>query len=97
MFDKMLEIIGDIPYAQEDVKIAGYLLFKKLLAVSLYSSDKKIKGPVTLIKATENFVPIEKDHNLSRVRDFCPSISFIKYICNVVFQYHFFLLFLLKL
>lgn len=79
----MLEIIGDIPYAQEDVKIAGYLLFKKLLAVSLYSSDKKIKGPVTLIKATENFVPIQKDHNLSQVRDFF-SISFIKYICNIV-------------
>ncbi|KAL6440730.1 hypothetical protein ACFW04_003291 [Cataglyphis niger] len=67
MFDKMIEIIGDIPYAQEDVKIAGYLLFKKLLAVSLYCPDKKIKGPVTLIKATENFVPIQKDHNLSQI------------------------------
>lgn len=67
MFDKMLEVIGNIPFVQEDLKIAGYLLFKKLAAATIYSPTNKIKGPVTLIKATENFLPLEKDHNLSKI------------------------------
>ncbi|XP_072754283.1 fatty acid synthase [Anoplolepis gracilipes] len=67
MFEKMLEVIGNTSFAPEDLKIAGYLLFKKLMAAASYFPDRKIKGPVTLIKATENFVPIEKDHSLSKL------------------------------
>jgi len=73
MFDKMIEVIGDTPFTQDDLKIAGYLLFKKLAATVIYNPDKKIKGPVTLIKATDNFLHLEKDYGLSNVRilSFC--------------------------
>lgn len=67
MFDKMVKIIGDTPFAQNDLKIAGYLLFKKLAAVVSYNPDKKVKGPVTLIKATDNFLCLTKDYDLSKV------------------------------
>lgn len=67
MFDKMLEVIGNTPFVGEDLKVAGYLLFKKLAAATMYSPDKKIEGPVTLIKAKENFIPIAEDHNLSQI------------------------------
>ncbi|EZA60541.1 hypothetical protein DMN91_010029 [Ooceraea biroi] len=67
MFNKMLQVIGDIPFAQDDLKIAGYLLFKKLTAAMRYSPDKKFKGPVTLIKATDNFLHLTKDYDLSQI------------------------------
>ncbi|XP_011870702.1 PREDICTED: fatty acid synthase-like [Vollenhovia emeryi] len=67
MFDKMVELIGDTPFTQDDLKIAGYLLFKKLAAAAIYNPTKKIKGPVTLIKATENFLHLEKDYSLSDI------------------------------
>ncbi|XP_011884015.1 PREDICTED: fatty acid synthase-like, partial [Vollenhovia emeryi] len=67
MFDKMIEVIGDTPFTQNDLKIAGHLLLKKLAAALSYNPTKKIKGPVTLIKATETFVSLEKDYDLSRI------------------------------
>ncbi|XP_018303406.1 fatty acid synthase [Mycetomoellerius zeteki] len=67
MFDKMIEVIGNTPFVQDDLKIAGYLLFKKLAAAVIYDPNKKIKGPVTLIKAAENFLHLEKDYGLSNV------------------------------
>ncbi|XP_011695797.1 PREDICTED: fatty acid synthase [Wasmannia auropunctata] len=67
MFDKMIEVIGNTPFTQDDLKIAGYLLFKKLAACVMYNPNQKIKGPVTLIKATENFLPLEKDYGLSNI------------------------------
>lgn len=66
----MLKTIGNTPFDQEDLKVAGYLLFKKLAAVTIYSPDAKIEGPVMLIRATENFLSLKRDHNLSAVRDF---------------------------
>ena len=69
MFNKMIEAIGNITsFVQDDLKVAGYLLFKKLAAAVIYKTNKKIKGPVTLIKATENFLHIGKDYGLSNVR-----------------------------
>lgn len=65
----MIEVIGDTPFTRDDLKIAGYLLFKKLAATVIYNPNNKIKGPVTLIKATENFLHLEKDYDLSNVRD----------------------------
>lgn len=68
IFDKMIEIIGDTPYSSEDLKIAGYCLFKKLMAVSIYKPDKMYDGPVTLIKATDNILRMEEvDYGLSKV------------------------------
>lgn len=76
MFDKMIEVIGNTPFVQDDLKIAGYLLFKKLAAAVIYDPNKKIKGPVTLIKAAENFLHLEKDYGLSNVR----VSSFLSYL-----------------
>jgi fatty acid synthase, animal type len=67
MFDKMIEAIGDMPFSHDDLKIAGYLLFKKLAACVIYNPTKKIKGPVTLIKATDTFLHLEKDYGLSDI------------------------------
>ncbi|XP_039308272.1 fatty acid synthase [Solenopsis invicta] len=67
MFNKMVELVGDMPFSHDDLKIAGYLLFKKLFAVVTYNTEKKVKGPVTLIKATETFVNLEKDYALSNI------------------------------
>jgi len=64
----MLQIIGETPFAQEDVKVAGYLLFKRVAAAAFYYPNKKFKGPITLIKATENFLYLAKDYDLSEVR-----------------------------
>lgn len=89
MFDKMLEVIGNTPFEEDDLKIAGYLLFKKLAAATLYYPDKKIEGPVTLIKATENFIPIAEDHNLSQVRDLFvfPFLLNLYNIVNIIFLF----------
>ncbi|KYN15123.1 PREDICTED: fatty acid synthase-like [Trachymyrmex cornetzi] len=67
MFNKMIEAIGNTPFVQDDLKVAGYLLFKKLAAAVIYNTNRKIKGPVTLIKATENFLHLEKDYGLSNI------------------------------
>lgn len=67
MFDKLIKVIGNTPFIQDDLKIAGYLLYKKLAANVIYKPSKKIKGPVTLIKATENFLHLEKDYGVSDV------------------------------
>ncbi|XP_028050812.1 fatty acid synthase [Monomorium pharaonis] len=67
MFDKMTEMIGNTSFAQEDLKIAGYLLFKKLAASVIYNPNKKIEAPVTLIKATETFLNLKKDYGLSDI------------------------------
>jgi len=64
----MLQIIGKTPFAQEDIKIAGYLLYKRAAASAIYNPNKKFKGPVTLIKATDNFLHLTKDYDLSEVR-----------------------------
>lgn len=74
MFDKVVDIIGyirryDTPFTQDDLKIAGYLLFKKLAAAVIYDPTKKIKAPVTLIKASEKpLLLLGEDYGLSDVR-----------------------------
>jgi hypothetical protein len=64
----MLQIIGETSFSQEDIKIAGYLLYKRVAASAIYNPNKKFKGPVTLIKAADNFLHLTKDYDLSEVR-----------------------------
>lgn len=68
MFDKMVEVIGSTRYSSDDLKVAAYHLYKKLAAAAFYNPNKKFSGPSMLIKATENFIPLEKDYGLSQVR-----------------------------
>lgn len=79
MFNKMVEIIGDMQYSSDDLKIAGYNLFKKLSAGTIYNPSKKFNGPVTLIKATDNFMTLEEDYGLSKVRFLSKRIFFLRY------------------
>lgn len=64
----MLDLIGTTPFNTQDVKIAGMLFFKKLLAANQYTPANKFNGKVKLIKAADNFVSLNQDYNLSEVR-----------------------------
>lgn len=63
----MLELIGNTPFKSEDLKIAGILFYKKLRAANMYKSSSKYNGPITLIKAKDNFVSLNNDYGLSEV------------------------------
>lgn len=67
MFKKMVELIGSTPFSPEDLKEAGILFFKKLRAANSYKPAGKYQGPVTLIKAKDNFVSLNSDYGLSQV------------------------------
>lgn len=88
MFDKLIKVIGNTPFIQDDLKIAGYLLYKKLAANVIYNPSKKIKGPVTLIKATENFLHLEKDYGISDVSNLF-SLFFYRTLIFTFFKYCF--------
>lgn len=65
--NKMLELIGNTPFKSEDLKIAGILFYKKLRAANMYKASNKYEGPITLIKAKDNFVSLNNDYGLSEV------------------------------
>ncbi|XP_003423914.1 fatty acid synthase [Nasonia vitripennis] len=67
MFEKMYELIGSSPFNSEDIKEAGILFFKKLRAANSYVPGGKYQGPVTLIKAKDNFVTLNDDYGLSQI------------------------------
>ena len=68
MLEKMIELIGETPFTDDDLKIAGFLFFKKLRAANLYKPAGTLRGQVTLFKAKDNFVKLNKDYGLSKVR-----------------------------
>ncbi|XP_012270411.1 fatty acid synthase [Orussus abietinus] len=65
--NKMVEIIGSVPYDSEDVKAAGFLFFKKLQAANMYKPTSKFQGSITLFKAKDNFVSVNEDYGLSEI------------------------------
>lgn len=65
--NKMLEIIGTTPFDGEDIKAAGLLFFKKLLAANTYRPAGKFSGTVRLIKAADSFMSLGHDYGLSEV------------------------------
>ncbi|XP_043471863.1 fatty acid synthase [Leptopilina heterotoma] len=65
--NKMLELIGNTPFKSEDLKIAGILFYKKLRAANMYKASNKYDGPITLIKAKDNFVSLNNDYGLSEM------------------------------
>lgn len=75
MFNKMVEIVDNEKFSSDDLKIAGYNLFKKLAAGTAYNPTKKFNGPIMLIKAADNFIQLE-DYGLSEVR-FLPERVFL--------------------
>ncbi|XP_012261752.1 fatty acid synthase [Athalia rosae] len=65
--DKFIEIIGSTQFKDEDIKIAAVSFFRKLEAANIYEPASKYNGPVTLIKAKDNFVTLEQDYGLSEI------------------------------
>nr|QNL15121.1 fatty acid synthase 1 [Meteorus pulchricornis] len=65
MMDKVLELIGATPFDDEDIKVAGLLFFKKLLAANTYRPAGKFSGVITLIKATDSFMTLGYDYGLA--------------------------------
>ncbi|XP_034937434.1 fatty acid synthase [Chelonus insularis] len=68
MMNKMVELVGTLPYDAEDIKAAGISLYKKLRIAHDYVPASKFSGPVTLIKATDSFMSLNTDYGLS---EFC--------------------------
>lgn len=68
VMNKLLDFIGDVPYDDEDVKIAGKLFYTKYLAVHNYKPSRKFHGSVTLFRGTKGFMDIDEDYGLSKVR-----------------------------
>lgn len=60
-------MIGDTQFSAEDVKAAAASFFRKLEAANIYEPASKFNGPITLIKARDNFVTLEQDYGLSEV------------------------------
>ncbi|KAK0084976.1 hypothetical protein PV325_006291 [Microctonus aethiopoides] len=65
MMNKVLELIGTTPFDGEDIKVAGLLFFKKLLAANTYRPAGKFMGAITLIKATDSFMSLGHDYGLA--------------------------------
>lgn len=58
---------GSTPYPAEELAIAAESFYKKLVAGDAYKPSGTYSGPVTLVKATDNYVSLGKDYGLSAV------------------------------
>lgn len=66
---RTVEIMQNIiPFPPEQVGAAALSFFLKLKAADMYKPQNKFTGPVTLVKAKDNFVEIDEDYGLSKVR-----------------------------
>ncbi|KAL1517282.1 hypothetical protein ABEB36_001067 [Hypothenemus hampei] len=55
------------PYPADQVSAAALSFFLKLKAADQYKPQTKFQGPVTLVKAKDNFVEFDQDYGLSNV------------------------------
>lgn len=62
----MVEIINEPQLNVKDLKVAGLLFYKKLLAVYNYNPSV-FNGDILLIRAKDNFVDLDEDYGLSEV------------------------------
>ncbi|KAL3275414.1 hypothetical protein HHI36_020177 [Cryptolaemus montrouzieri] len=56
-----------VPFSEEQLSVAASSFFQKLVAADKYKPTKKFNGPVTLIKANDNYVQLGEDYGLSEV------------------------------
>lgn len=66
LLDKVVEIIDQPQLNVNDLKVAGLLFYKKLLAVYNYNPSV-FNGDILLIKAKDNFVDLDEDYGLSKI------------------------------
>lgn len=67
ILNKVVELINHPQLKAEDLKAAAVLYYKKLVAAYFYTPEPIYNGDVLLIKAKDNFVPLNKDYGLSKV------------------------------
>ncbi|XP_053996082.1 fatty acid synthase [Hylaeus anthracinus] len=65
--NKMVEIINNSQLNDEDLKVAGVLLYKKLWASYFYEPSNKYNGKIRLIKTNENYIHLKNDYGLSEI------------------------------
>lgn len=66
---------GATPYPAEQLSAAASSFYYKLVAADKYKPTGKFNGPVTLIKASDNYVQLGEDYGLSNVS--CRSIIIV--------------------
>ncbi|XP_030757326.1 fatty acid synthase [Sitophilus oryzae] len=73
---KTVEILGkSVPFSPEDLHAAALSFFLKVKAGDEYKPLDKFRGPVTLVKAKDNFVQGDEDYGLSKVCTSKPTIQ----------------------
>lgn len=65
----MVELISNPELKAEDLKVAGLLFHKKLQAGYFYKPEGVYNGDIVLVKAKDNFVPLENDYGLGEVSE----------------------------
>ncbi|KAK2587686.1 hypothetical protein KPH14_003803 [Odynerus spinipes] len=65
--NKMVEVIDTTRFTPEELKIAGMMLYKKLLAADRYKPSDMFGGKVLLIKARDSFITLSDDYGLSEI------------------------------
>lgn len=65
------QIVADsAPYPKEELAAAAASFYYKLVAADKYKPNTQFKGPVTLIRAIDNYVQMGDDYGLSEVINF---------------------------
>ncbi|XP_046659342.1 fatty acid synthase isoform X2 [Homalodisca vitripennis] len=58
---------GSTPFPESELAAAAESFYKKLVAADAYKPSGTYTGPVTLIKATDNYVSLGKDYGLAPI------------------------------
>ena len=60
-------VAGSAPYPNDQLAAAAASFYYKLVAADKYKPNSYFKGPVTLIRAIDNYVQMGDDYGLSEV------------------------------
>lgn len=55
-------------YPEKELAVAAESFYKKLVAADAYQPANKYSGPVTLVRAQDNYVTLGNDYGLTPVR-----------------------------
>ncbi|CAG9771106.1 unnamed protein product [Ceutorhynchus assimilis] len=73
---KTVEMLQPVaPFPPEQISAAALSFFSKLKAADQYKPQNKFNGPVTLVKAKDNFVDFDADYGLSKVCTSKPTVE----------------------
>lgn len=68
---KFLELMKDsTPYSDKELLAAVHSFYKKLVIADEYEQNKVFNGEVILMKATDNFLSMDREYGLSKVLSF---------------------------